>query len=102
MVSDDEVRGALKNVYDPEIPINIVDLGLIYGIELSGDNVDVTMTLTTIGCPVADSIEQNVKRTLLNLDGVEHVQVEFVYDPAWNPQMVSDEGRNALATMGII
>lgn len=101
-ITENDIREALKECYDPEIPINIVDLGLIYGIEIEEGNVSITMTLTTMGCPVADSIERDVIRKILDLEGAEHVEVEFVYDPPWNPDMVSDEGRKQLATMGIM
>ena len=92
----------MKQRYDPEIPIDIVDLGLIYGVEIDDDTIDITMTLTTMGCPVADSIERDIIRSILEIDGVEHVTVDFVYDPPWDPDMASDDGRNALSSMWIM
>lgn len=83
----------LRQVVDPEIDCNIVDLGLIYGIKIEGSTVRVQMTLTTQGCPMHESIAAGVKNALLNLEGVEEAEVEVVWDPPWNPSMMSDYGR---------
>jgi metal-sulfur cluster biosynthetic enzyme len=83
----------LRQVVDPEIDCNIVDLGLIYGVTISGPKVTVQMTLTTQGCPMHESIAWGVKMALLNLEGVDDVDVKVVWDPPWNPSMMTDYGR---------
>jgi metal-sulfur cluster biosynthetic enzyme len=83
----------LRQVVDPEIDCNIVDLGLIYGTQIEGRKVNVQMTLTTQGCPMHESIAWGVKNALLALEGVEEAEVEIVWDPPWNPAMMSDYGR---------
>ena len=83
----------LRQVVDPEIDCNIVDLGLIYGTRIEGSKVTVQMTLTTHGCPMHESIAWGVKNALRNLEGVEAAEVEVVWDPPWHPSMMSDEGR---------
>ena len=83
----------LRQVVDPEIDCNIVDLGLIYGTQIEGRKVTVQMTLTTQGCPMHESIAWGVKNALLALEGVEEAEVEIVWDPPWNPAMMSDYGR---------
>jgi metal-sulfur cluster biosynthetic enzyme len=83
----------LGQVVDPEIDCNIVDLGLIYGTRIDGRRVTVKMTLTTPGCPMHESIAWGVKNALLNLEAVEEAEVEIVWDPPWNPSMMTDYGR---------
>ena len=83
----------LRQVVDPEIDCNIVDLGLIYAIRIDGGKVNVQMTLTTQGCPMHESIAWGVKNALLNLEAVEEAEVEIVWDPPWNPSMMTDHGR---------
>ena len=83
----------LRQVVDPEIDCNIVDLGLIYGSRIEGRKVTVQMTLTTQGCPMHESIAWGVKNALLALEGVEEAEVEIVWDPPWSPAMMSDYGR---------
>ena len=83
----------LRQVVDPEIDCNIVDLGLIYSTRIEGPKVTVQMTLTTPGCPMHESIAQGVKNALLNLEAVEEAEVDIVWDPPWNPAMMSDYGR---------
>ncbi len=83
----------LRQVIDPEIDCNIVDLGLIYGIHIDGGKVAVQMTLTTPGCPMHESIGWGVKNALLSLEGVEEAEVEIVWDPPWNPAMMTEAGR---------
>jgi metal-sulfur cluster biosynthetic enzyme len=87
------VLDTLRQVMDPEIDCNIVDLGLVYGIQIQGDRVLVQMTLTTPGCPMHESISWGVKTALLNLEPVADAEVEIVWDPPWNPAMMSPEGR---------
>jgi metal-sulfur cluster biosynthetic enzyme len=83
----------LRQVVDPEVDCNIVDLGLIYGVTIEGGQVTVQMTLTTPGCPMHESIAWGVKNALLNLEGVEDAEVQIVWDPPWHPAMMSDEAR---------
>ena len=83
----------LRQVIDPEIGCNIVDLGLVYGVAINGGAVRVTMTLTTPGCPMHDSISWGVKNALLGLEGATDAEVEVVWDPPWHPSMMTEEGR---------
>jgi metal-sulfur cluster biosynthetic enzyme len=87
------VRQALRQIVDPEIDCNIVDLGLIYGIAIDGPKVVVTMSLTTPGCPMQESIVGGVEVALLNLEGVEEVKVVVVWDPPWTPARMTEDGR---------
>jgi FeS assembly SUF system protein len=88
------VVDALRGVYDPEIPLNIYDLGLIYGIEISADNsVDIRMTLTTPGCPVAGSMPAQVENAVMAVPGVNAAHVELVWDPPWTKDRLSDEAK---------
>ena len=84
----------LRQVIDPELGCNIVDLGLVYGVAITGGKVTVKMTLTTPGCPMHESLAWGVHTALLNLDGVNEVEVELVWDPPWSPAMMSDYGRS--------
>ena len=93
----DDVKEGLKNVYDPEIGINVVDLGLVYDadIEENGD-VLVTMTLTSLGCPLGPVIVQEVANALRDLPGIGTVDVKLVWSPPWTPDMMSDEAKDEL------
>jgi metal-sulfur cluster biosynthetic enzyme len=93
VLTEQQVLETLREVVDPEIDCNIVDLGLIYAIEIDGSRVGIRMTLTTPGCPMHESISWGVKMALLNLDGVEDAEVEVVWDPPWDPSMMTDYGR---------
>jgi probable FeS assembly SUF system protein SufT len=91
----------LKTCFDPEIPVNIVDLGLVYGMEIKdrGDGshkVEVKMTLTAQGCGMGGSIASEARQKLMGLPGVSEADVDLVWEPAWNPQMISPEGRERL------
>jgi len=91
----------LKTCYDPEIPVNIVDLGLVYGMEIKDQpdgtrKVEVKMTLTAQGCGMGASIAYDARQKLLGLPGVSDAEVDLVWDPPWNPQMISPEGRERL------
>ncbi|MCW5555440.1 MAG: metal-sulfur cluster assembly factor [Verrucomicrobiae bacterium] len=88
------ILNALREVIDPEIGCNIVDLGLIYNVRTAGTKARVTMTLTTPGCPMSESIAHGVQMALLNLEGVEDAEVELVWDPPWHPDMMTEEGRH--------
>ena len=92
-LTENAVLETLRQVSDPEIDCNIVDLGLVYGIAVQGANVRVQMTLTTHGCPMHESIASGVKSALLGLPGVENVEVEVVWDPPWHPAMMTEAGR---------
>ncbi|MCX6893977.1 MAG: metal-sulfur cluster assembly factor [Verrucomicrobia bacterium] len=87
------VLQTLRQVIDPELGCNIVDLGLIYDIAITGAAVAVTMTLTTPGCPMSESIRLGVQNALLNLEGVADAEVTVVWEPPWNPAMMTDLGR---------
>lgn len=91
----ERVIEVLKTVFDPEIPINIYDLGLIYRIELSDDNQElaVDMTLTAPNCPAADFIMEDVRQKLEAIDGIEKVELNLVFEPEWNKDMMTDEAK---------
>ena len=95
-VDKEAILDALKGVYDPEIPVDVVNLGLIYGVNVDGGRVDVKMTTTAPGCPMGNYIAGQAERVLRKLDGVGEVHVEMVYDPPWSLDRVSEEGRRAL------
>jgi metal-sulfur cluster biosynthetic enzyme len=92
----DQVLDALRHVHDPELGINIVDLGLVYGVDINGDTVHITYTLTTMGCPIGPMIEAEIKQFLSGVEGVENVDAEMVLRPPWTPEMMSDEAKAAL------
>jgi FeS assembly SUF system protein len=95
-----EIVNTLKTVYDPEIPVNIYDLGLIYDIETDDQNkVKITMTLTAPNCPVADSLPIEVREKVSALPGVRGAEVSLVFDPPWNQSMMSEE---ALLELGML
>ncbi len=93
------VLEALKSVYDPEIPVNVVDLGLIYQVKIIDDWVGVKMTLTSQGCGLADQIANQVRERILDLPGVVNGDVRIVWQPAWNPSMIAPEARKKLMFM---
>ncbi len=96
-VSAEEVYQALKTVYDPEIPVNVVDLGLIYDVQVTDENnVFVQMTLTFPGCGMGPHIAQQAEWAVQDLDGVEEVEIELTFDPPWSPEMISEEARMML------
>ena len=92
----ERVLESLKNVFDPELGINIVDLGLVYEVEISDGSVHIEYTLTTMGCPIGPLIEQQMQQLLSAVDGVETVDAEMVIRPAWSPEMMSEEAKAAL------
>ena len=96
-VTVEEVELALKDVYDPEIPVNVVDLGLIYGITVEDDgHVHVDMTLTAAGCGMGPFIAQQAEWAVAELDGVKDVDVEITFEPAWTPDKITEDGRKLL------
>jgi len=96
----DAVIEALKDIFDPEIPVNIYDLGLIYGVDVSADaDVAITMTLTTPHCPVAETMPGEIELRVGNLPGVRDAQVNVTWDPPWDPSKMSDEARLELGML---
>jgi len=93
VVNREEVIATLKKCYDPEIPINIVDLGLVYDVSIDGDKVVVKMTLTAPGCPASAYISQDVKRKLETMPGVKKADVQIVWEPPWSPAMMSEAAK---------
>ncbi|HEX2811758.1 MAG TPA: SUF system Fe-S cluster assembly protein [Sphingopyxis sp.] len=93
------VINALKDIYDPEIPVNIYDLGLIYNVEIDEGHVLITMTLTTPHCPVAESMPGEVELRVGAVPGVGDAEVNLVWDPPWSPQNMSDEARLELGML---
>jgi len=100
VVTKEQVIEVLKTCYDPEIPLNIWDLGLVYDITIEEGTVNITMTLTAIGCPVGPWLAEDIRGKLLQLEGVEEVNVNFVWSPPWTPERLTPEGRMALQAMG--
>ena len=96
MVTMEDVMKALKECYDPEIPVNVWDLGLIYDVAVDGDKVHVKMTLTAPGCPMHSFISQEVKEKLQTVSGVKEATVEVVWDPPWSPDKMSPEAKAQL------
>lgn len=95
-VTEERIYNALRQVIDPELGINVVDLGLIYDVQIQDGDVFVLMTLTTRGCPLHATFVQAVERTIRQLAGVASAQAEVVWEPRWNPDMISPEGRQLL------
>jgi FeS assembly SUF system protein len=93
------VIDALKEIYDPEIPVNIYDLGLIYNVEISGGHALVSMTLTTPNCPVAESMPQEVELRVGSVPGIGDAEVVLVWEPAWDPQKMSDDAKLELGML---
>ena len=94
-VSEAQVVGAIRDCYDPEIPLNIYDLGLIYAIDIDESAIDVKMTLTSQGCPSARTIPEDVRRKIAAL-GHPNVRVDVVWDPPWHPSRISPDGKQKL------
>ncbi len=92
----EQVLEALEGVYDPESPVDVVNLGLVYGVSIEDSVVRIMMTMTSPGCPVTDFIRAEVERVVGALPGVDAVGVEFVWDPPWSPEMMSEEARQTL------
>jgi metal-sulfur cluster biosynthetic enzyme len=92
----DRVREALKQVNDPELGINVVDLGLIYDVSIEGDTVHVEYTLTTMGCPIGPMIEEQIRQVIEPIEGIENVDAEMTLTPPWTPEKMSEEAKAAL------
>ena len=96
-VTEDQIYGALKKCMDPEIPVNVVDLGLIYGVNIAeGKNVDIKMTMTTRGCPLHDTLVSDVKRYVGKVPGIGNINVEIVWDPPWSLEKMNPQVREQL------
>ncbi len=93
MPTRDDVIEALRGVEDPELGMDIVDLGLLYDVEVDGTNVKVIHTLTSMGCPVGPMIQENVDQVVRALPDVEDVEVELTWDPPWSPEKMSDDAK---------
>ncbi|MDR3194245.1 MAG: iron-sulfur cluster assembly protein [Tannerella sp.] len=98
--TEEAIIAALKTVYDPEIPVNVYDLGLIYRVDVDEEkNVRIDMTLTAPGCPAADFIIEDIRMKTEAVEGVKSVQVDLVFEPEWNRDMISEEARLELGLL---
>ena len=96
-VTADVVKSALKEVYDPEIPVNVVDLGLIYDVQVSEENeVHIQMTLTAAGGGMGPYIAQQAEWAVAELEGVKNVDVDILFDPPWYPEMITEDGKKLM------
>ncbi len=99
--SKEQILEALKVVRDPEIPVNVVDLGLVYDAEVKeGGVVDITMTLTSIGCPAQDIVKADAEIAVMRLEGVNAVNVDFVWTPPWTPARMTEDGKRQMRMFG--
>ncbi|NIW35156.1 MAG: DUF59 domain-containing protein [Gemmatimonadetes bacterium] len=96
MVTEEQAREALKKIEDPEIGLNIVDLGLVYDIDVDDSTINVRMTLTSPGCPVGPQILGGAKMVLMELEGIDEVNVDLVWEPYWSPDRINPEYREVL------
>ena len=94
--TEEDVMDALSNVIDPELGLDFVELGLIYGVEVAEGNVRVTFTLTTPGCPIGPQVNEQIEEFVGELEGVRSVGCEMVFTPAWSPEMMSEDAKFAL------
>ena len=96
LISEEEVVKCIKTVMDPEIPVNLFDLGLIYSIKINDNNVVIKMTLTNPNCPVAGQMPENVGKSIQHLDGLKSIEVSLVWDPPWSKDLMSEDAKLAL------
>lgn len=96
MIAEQSVIEQLKQCFDPEIPVNIYDLGLVYRISVEGPRIDIQMTFTSESCPSARAIPEDIKRRLATIGGVEEVNFFIVWEPQWHPRMISATGKKEL------
>lgn len=101
MVAAEQVWGALRNVTDPEYPLSIVDLGMVYNVHVQDDRVKIDMTFTAIGCPAIDMIIADVKEAIGKLSGVKKIEVEVVWSPPWTKDKITRHGREILQYYGV-
>ncbi len=99
VVSREQVIDVLRAVFDPEIPVNVWDLGLIYDLQLQGNDVAIKMTLTAVGCPVGPQIAREIENKLQSV-GAEQVSVNFVWSPPWSPARLTEDGKQAMQMLG--
>ncbi|MCZ6534681.1 MAG: metal-sulfur cluster assembly factor [Dehalococcoidia bacterium] len=95
-ITKDSVIEIMKQVYDPEIPVNVVDLGLVYDIQVHEGDVHILMTLTAPGCGMGPMIAQQAEWAVSELEGVEDVEVEMTFDPPWTPELITEDGKKLL------
>ena len=95
-LTKEEVIEVMKTVYDPEIPVNVVDLGLVYDVNVTEGDVHVLMTLTAPGCGMGPMIAQLAEWAISEVEGVDDVEVEMIFDPPWNPDMITEDGKKLL------
>ena len=93
MSKKDQIIEEIRKIYDPELPVNIYELGLIYDIQVNGRKAEIKMTLTTPNCPVAGSLPKEVKEGAMQVEGIEDVDLELVWDPPWNKDMMSEAAK---------
>jgi FeS assembly SUF system protein len=89
----EQVIAEIRKIYDPEIPVNIYELGLIYDVKVKEDSVKIIMTLTSPNCPVAESLPQDVKDSAMQVEGIEKVDLDLVFEPEWNKDMMSESAK---------
>ena len=89
----EQVIAEIRKIYDPEIPVNIYELGLIYDVKVKEDSVKIIMTLTSPNCPVAESLPKDVKDSAMQVDGIEKVDLDLVFEPVWNKDMMSESAK---------
>lgn len=99
MPTQEEVREQLKQVIDPELDINIVDLGLVYEIDVEDSKAEILMTLTTPGCPLHGVFDELVRQEVAKLDGINEVEVELTFEPRWSPEKMSEKARDELGNV---
>ena len=100
-MTSEEVRGALREVLDPEYPISLVDLGLIRGIEVNGTTARIKLTYTCMGCPAMDMIQEDIQERLLQMEGIDEVEIEVVWD-SWSRKDITPLGRERLREVGVV
>ena len=93
METKEKIINEIKKIYDPELPVNIYELGLIYDIQIKGKKAEIKMTLTTPNCPVAESLPKEVKEGALQVDEIDEVSLQLVWDPPWTKEMMSDAAK---------
>ncbi len=100
-VTEESIFLALKKVNDPELPISLVDMGMIYGVEVENGKVNIIMTFTASGCPAVDMIMEDIVEELEKLNGVKSINIEVVWSPPWTKERLTDDGIYALKSLGI-
>ena len=93
MTKKEQIIEEIRKIYDPELPVNIYELGLIYDVKVKDDKAKIIMTLTTPNCPVAESLPNEVKEGAMQVEGIENVDLELVWDPPWNKDMMSEAAK---------